>query len=247
MRLGVQDRVARGSRHSYPRGSGDGRAPGRRRSASTRSTRASGAWARAPARLMAVIVLPSPMAGLDTATTLRSAVLCSCSMVWRSARYCSASKAAGATRLTRCSSTPSGGSATGDPTLGLRRLGCGGAGRYRGRAAGGTMPARRARSRSACSSALKNLLIAGAGRALTAQGPRARRLRSRALAGSCPGALRESEPRRRPTPPATVQRSGVMRHRLSRPRPLERGRSPSSRYPIASSTMSRPMRRTWSA
>src|SRR5439155_6901733 len=79
----------------------------RRRSTSTRRTRASGAWASAPARLIAVVVFPSPTAGLVTARTVSSALLWHCSTRCRSARYCSAAKEAGASRLTRCSSTPS--------------------------------------------------------------------------------------------------------------------------------------------
>src|SRR5439155_18366963 len=79
----------------------------RRRSMSTRRTRASGAWASAPARLIAVVVFPSPTVGLVTARTVSSALLWNCSTRCRSARYCSAAKDVGVRRLTRCSSTPS--------------------------------------------------------------------------------------------------------------------------------------------
>src|SRR5207249_11860555 len=77
-----------------------------RRSASISSTRASGAWAKAPARLIAVVVLPSATLGLETATIARLVVLWSCSIWWRSARYCSASNEFGASMLTRRSSRP---------------------------------------------------------------------------------------------------------------------------------------------
>ena len=84
---------------------------GRRRSASTSRTWASEAWASAPARLIAVVVLPSPTPGLETAITDMSPALCRCSTRCRSARYCSASRPAGATRLTRWLSTSSVGTA----------------------------------------------------------------------------------------------------------------------------------------
>ena len=129
-----------------------------RRSASTSRTRASGAWASAPARLIAVRVLPSETPGLETATTERSADLWSCSTRWRRARYCSASNDAGASRLTRCSSSPSG-------ALRGRSRGGSGARSVSGTAgprslvpSGGAGWRRRAFSCSARSSAFKNLL-----------------------------------------------------------------------------------------
>src|SRR5947199_393776 len=70
---------------------------------STSSTRASAACASDPARLIAVVVLPSPTPGLVTATTWRLAPFRSVSTRWRSTRYCSASNEAGLSRLTRCS------------------------------------------------------------------------------------------------------------------------------------------------
>src|SRR5690349_9087138 len=54
---------------------------------------------------MEVVVLPSPTPGLDTAMTVKAWVLCRCSTTWRRARYCSASRPDGATRLTRWLST----------------------------------------------------------------------------------------------------------------------------------------------
>ena len=96
---------------------------GRRRSASTSSTRASGAWASAPARLIAVVVLPSPPPGLETAMTDMFSARCFCSITWRRARYCSASRLDGATRLTRwsstCSMAPTGRRRRGGARLGL--------------------------------------------------------------------------------------------------------------------------------
>src|SRR2546426_666981 len=77
---------------------------GRRRSTSIRSTRASAACARAPARLIAVVVLPSPTVALETARTERADVRWACSTRCRRPRYCSASYEWGATRLTRRSS-----------------------------------------------------------------------------------------------------------------------------------------------
>src|SRR5205809_786518 len=95
------DDPAVGDRHE---GRGPRAAP--RKSASMRRTRASGAWASAPARLIEVVVLPSATVGLETATTTRPVDLWSCSIRWRSARYCSASNEVGASKLTRCSSSP---------------------------------------------------------------------------------------------------------------------------------------------
>src|SRR5437899_4246560 len=57
----------------------------------------SDAWARAPARLIAVVVLPSPGVGLVTATTC----LPDSSTMWRSPRYCSASNEEGERKLTK--------------------------------------------------------------------------------------------------------------------------------------------------
>ena len=150
---------------------------GRRRSASTNSTVASGAWASAPARLIAVVLLPSPTPGLDTAITDMSPSLCRCSTTCRSARYCSASRPAGATRLTRWLSTSSVGTAPRRRGAGILLgvaleggeaggVGLDGGAATRGSdgAAGGgggagTGWARSARSRWACSSAFANLLI----------------------------------------------------------------------------------------
>src|SRR5690349_19621474 len=78
---------------------------GRRRSASSRSTEFSAPWASAPARLMEVVVLPSPTPGLEMAITESAWFLCRCSTTCRSARYCSASRPEGDTRLTRWLST----------------------------------------------------------------------------------------------------------------------------------------------
>ena len=97
----IEDRVDQARRRA------DRSNPSRRRSTAgadppRRAARAaSGAWASAPARLIAVVVLPSPTPGLETAITDMSPSLCRCSTRWRSARYCSASRPAGATRLTR--------------------------------------------------------------------------------------------------------------------------------------------------
>src|SRR5215510_6433056 len=79
---------------------------GRRNSASTRSTRAVCCWARTPARLSAVLVLPSPMLGLEIPRTRRPGSVWSCAMRWPSTRYGSASKAVGVSRGTRCGATP---------------------------------------------------------------------------------------------------------------------------------------------
>ena len=140
-----------------------------RRSASISSTRASGAWARAPARLIAVVVLPSATLGLETATIARSVVLWSCSIRWRSARYCSASNEVGASTLTRCSSSSLENAGADARAADTGRCGGGqvpaedgtGARSTRGAGAGstGAVWRRRACSCSACSSALKNLLM----------------------------------------------------------------------------------------
>ena len=73
---------------------------GRRRSASTTSTRESGDCARAPARFNVVTVLPSPGQGLVTPITWNPRSLRSRSTVCRSARYWSAAHESLATRLT---------------------------------------------------------------------------------------------------------------------------------------------------
>ena len=129
----------------------------RRRSRSTRRTRASGAWASAPARLMAVVVFPSPLAGLDTARTDSRALLWNCSTRCRSPRYCSAAKEVGVRRLTRCSSAPSTAPVAGVGP-GSRTGAAGDGSTTAGRELDSICP-RRARSRSACSRALKNVLI----------------------------------------------------------------------------------------
>src|SRR6185295_7845624 len=78
---------------------------GRRRSASISSTELSAPWASAPARLIDVVVLPSPSPGLEMAITESAWFLCRCSTTCRRARYCSASSPDGETRLTRWFST----------------------------------------------------------------------------------------------------------------------------------------------
>ena len=152
----------------------------RRRSASSKRTRAWGSWASAPARLIAVVVFPSSATGLDTATTESSAVRWRCSIRCRSARYCSASNDVGLRRLTRCSSSasnPGGGSVTG--------RGSGDAPTSAGAGATGAAEEEpsddwpRVRSRAACSRASTNLLIGPAERA-----PRARDRRERPIAGA---------------------------------------------------------------
>ena len=151
----------------------------RRRSASSKRTRAWGSWASAPARLMAVVVFPSSATGLDTATTESSAVRWRCSIRCRSARYCSASNDVGLRRLTRCSSS-------GDPTgSSASRTGSSAALTSATGAAAGAVSDEpssrwpRTRSRSACSRASTNLLIGPAERA-----PRARDRRERPIAGA---------------------------------------------------------------
>src|SRR6266852_4135224 len=81
---------------------------GRRKSASTSSTRASGSWARTPARPIAVLVFPSPTLGLEMARMWRPASWRICTTKRPSMRYGSASKAVGVTRVTRCGFTLSG-------------------------------------------------------------------------------------------------------------------------------------------
>src|SRR5947207_3473722 len=66
---------------------------------------------------MAVVVLPSAASGLETPITESSVDLWSCSIMWRSARYCSASNDAGASRLTRCSSSSPACSASSEAAL----------------------------------------------------------------------------------------------------------------------------------
>src|SRR5437867_6830537 len=157
---------------------------------STSNTRASTDCASAPARLQAVVVLPSPTPALVIATTLRLALLRSVAMTWRSTPYCSASNDAGLRRVTRCASARSerstASSVAGDSKTGRSKSG-GPAGSTAPDGAGGACaPDRsavvlgedagvpRACSLSARSSASKNLLIAGTGR-----GQRAPRRRPR--------------------------------------------------------------------
>src|SRR5436309_11544996 len=83
---------------------------GLRKSIHTSRTRDSGARARAPAKLIAVVVFPSPTVGLVTASTCSPLSFCSNSIMWASTRYRPASNETGARRLTKCSSM-SGGSA----------------------------------------------------------------------------------------------------------------------------------------
>src|SRR6058998_85079 len=83
---------------------------GLRKSIHTSRTLDSGARARAPAKLIAVVVFPSPTEGLVTASTCRPMSLCLNSIMWASTRYRPASNETGARRLTKCSSM-SGGSA----------------------------------------------------------------------------------------------------------------------------------------
>src|SRR5213594_3704713 len=83
---------------------------GLRKSIHTSRTRDSGDRARAPAKLIAVVVFPSPTVGLVTASTCRPMSLCLNSIMWASTRYRSATYETGARRLTKCSSI-SGGSA----------------------------------------------------------------------------------------------------------------------------------------
>src|SRR2546430_1420580 len=154
---------------------------------STSSTRASAACASDPARLIAVVVLPSPTPGLVTATTWRLAPFRSVSTRWRSTRYCSASNEAGLSRLTRCSpmrlARSTGGLvavAGALKTDGATGSGAAGGGDAAGGAAGGGEPGGpasgrgedagvgRSASRSARSSASKNLLI-GPGSASSAR------------------------------------------------------------------------------
>src|SRR5438094_7618907 len=77
---------------------------GLRKSIHTSRTRDSGVRARAPPKLIAVVVFPSPTVGLVTASTCSPLSLCIDSIMWASIRYRSASNETGARRLTRCSS-----------------------------------------------------------------------------------------------------------------------------------------------
>ena len=160
---------------------------GRRRSMSIKSTRASSDCARAPPRLMAVMLLPSPTPGLVTPRICRFARRRKVSTRWRSTRYCSAAAVDGAWRLIRCSSTKAV-ATLGDETAGRTgpTAGRGGSGTAVREGAGGVKTDGRSLSgsgqrgttgacspastgacrvssvlsRSACSSALKNLLTA---------------------------------------------------------------------------------------
>src|SRR2546422_962795 len=124
-----------------------------------------------PARLMAVVLLPSATPGLETAMTESLADLWSCSIRWRSARYSSTANEVGATRLTSCSSSPfvaSLGSSS-DP-CGFRygtTAAMAGASALAGTDGGAWR--RRAWSSAARSSAWKNLLMEPEGSAPTAR------------------------------------------------------------------------------
>src|SRR5207302_301234 len=144
---------------------------------STSSTRASAACASEPARLIAVVVLPSPTPGLVTATTWRLAPFRSVSTRWRSTRYCSASNDVGLSRLTRCSPMRLARSTGGLVAVAgaLKTAGATGSGAAGGGEPGGPASGRGEdagvgpfASRSARSSASKNLLI-GPGSASSAR------------------------------------------------------------------------------
>ena len=93
---------------------------GRRRSMSMSRTLVSRAWARAPARLIAVVVFPSPMLGLDTPTTETPVSVCIFSTRWRRVRYCSPAKLFGVSRVTRRSLTLSASSSFTVGTLSVK-------------------------------------------------------------------------------------------------------------------------------
>src|SRR5438876_12317389 len=114
---------------------------------------------------MDVVVLPSAAPGLVTARTWRFLFFRKLSTTWRSMRYRSAASECGASRLTRCSSRRSAARRRGSRDARVIRWGVG-AGKAGGRALvdGAGSPWANAgspwaRSRSACSSALENLLM----------------------------------------------------------------------------------------
>src|SRR5438876_931665 len=107
---------------------------------------------------MDVVVLPSAAPGLVTARTWRFLFFRKLSTTWRSMRYRSAASECGASRLTRCSSRRSAAGRRGSRDARVIRWGVG-AGKAGGRALVDGAGSPWARSRSACSSALENLLM----------------------------------------------------------------------------------------